>query len=186
MIEIRENSHTKNTIHCERHTVPCSPHCSTLTIVVSTRSFVTPCDASCNLLLIVWATHFNLYINNSLSVPYFMNKENWTTCLKCTLPRLVDTFDIFCGFQKSLVLGKPTLIHRDHLPVRIYIYTHIISHDGQFFSQCTCRYEIPHVTYHKFNNEISNELASQHERTIRSTILIVLTGLLQLDFIPSQ
>ena len=45
-----------------------------------------------------------------------------------------------------------------------HTYTHMISHDGQFFM--VFRYEIPHVTYCKLNTGISNKLASQHERTI--------------------
>ena len=43
-------------------------------------------------------------------------------------------------------------------------YTHVISCDWRFFALFTC--EIPHVTYRKFNTGISNELASQRERTI--------------------
>ena len=40
----------------------------------------------------------------------------------------------------------------------------MISRDGRFFT--LFRYEIPHVAYRKFNTGISNELASQRERTI--------------------
>ena len=40
---------------------------------------------------------------------------------------------------------------------------HMISRDGRFFA--LFRYEISHVTYRKFNTGISNELASQRERT---------------------
>ena len=46
---------------------------------------------------------------------------------------------------------------------------HLNSRDGRFFTRCICRYEIPHVTYHKFNTGISNELAFQHEDTVVST-----------------
>ena len=45
-----------------------------------------------------------------------------------------------------------------------HTYTHMISRDGRFFT--LFRYEIPHVTYRKFNTGISNELASQRECTI--------------------
>ena len=45
-----------------------------------------------------------------------------------------------------------------------HAYAHMISRDGRFFT--LFRYEIPHVTYRKFNTGISNKLVSQREGTI--------------------
>ena len=88
------------------------------------------------------------------------------------LRKVVDNFvrDSPCLRTQPLVFS-----HRGHLgnerPAFAFTctfyyqaYAHMISRDGWFFT--VFRYDIPHVTYCKFNIGISNELATQSECTI--------------------
>ena len=67
------------------------------------------------------------------------------------------------GIVVALGMELPT-----YAVMSMLCYTHVISCDGRFFALFTC--EIPHITYRKFNTGISNELASQRERTIVSRL----------------
>ena len=93
------------------------------------------------------------------------------------------TFSFVQSSRQACLRTQPFVFyHRGHLgnewptctfafTCTFYYHTYMlmISCDGQFF--ILFRYEIPHITYHKFNTGISNKLASQHERTIAIKIM---------------
>ena len=61
------------------------------------------------------------------------------------------------------ILRRPDRLSRRRM-LYYHAYTRMISRDGRYFT--LFRYEIPQVTYRKFNTGNSNELVSQRERTV--------------------